>query len=149
MASARHQSDTVVKHWASPLGSGNWFFCKSQRLGCERRREGGWERVERSWEEWDERRCGTLRKKEENLMFSSGFITVDLPFALFFLHLKSRWTCTRGFLQLVPITVSQKQDSAWNVNSNIQYPRSKSTKSPLSQKTLLRRGRKSTKHRCN
>lgn len=41
MVSARHQSDTVVKRGAPPLGSGNWFFCKSQRLGCERGRELG------------------------------------------------------------------------------------------------------------
>ena len=74
MASARHQSDTVVKHWASPLGSGNWFFCKSQRLGCERR---GWEE-----KRGEERRgagrkrgeigLGKCEKMEVKLMFPSG-----------------------------------------------------------------------------
>lgn len=74
MASARHQSDAVVKHWASPLGSGNWFFCKSQRLGCERR---GWE--ERRGEERrgagrkrGEMGLGKCEKMEAKLMFPSG-----------------------------------------------------------------------------
>lgn len=77
MPSARHQSDTVVKHWASPPGSGNWFFCKSQRLGCEWGREGG----DDSWEGWDEIRLGHWAKMKGKLMFSTAFINVQLPFA--------------------------------------------------------------------
>lgn len=90
MASAHHQSDTVVKHWASPPGSGNWFFCKSQRLGCERGREDG---EESSWEEWDEMGGRANVFKWVRNCWAA--------ICLYFLNLKSRWT-----------SISQKQDTA-------------------------------------
>lgn len=85
MASAHHQSDTVVKHWASPPGSGNWFFCKSQRLGCERGREGGdGDGEESSWEKWDE------------MGGRANVFKLVRNICLYFLNLKSWWTGREG-----------------------------------------------------
>lgn len=71
-ASARHQSDTAVKHGASLLPSGNRFFCKSQRLECERGRRGlgpGMTAGSNGMS-WDR---GCQEKMEVKQTFSSGF----------------------------------------------------------------------------
>lgn len=93
MASARHQSDTVVKHWASPPASGNWFFCKSQRLGCERGScgEGDGRRSEMRWKE------GGCEKTGLKLMFARGVHNCCTAPRSYFLTLKSWWTCSGGF----------------------------------------------------
>lgn len=109
MASVRHQSETVVKHWASPQGSGNWFFCKSQRLGCEAGVE--WDGMGYC-EKTERRRAG--RRERDNVfkwLRSSSL-----------LFLKSEIMVV--FIRQVQQLVSQKQDIKLSIQFNTVHCRS-------------------------